>query len=1339
MAEVFDVRIGTSEKHWPFDSIYRLQVDAIPRENRNEPIKFRPERIPLTLNLQGINKIQITAEFSGESSVIQNSALYFVTPIKDQISNEMKNTLADDDEWILDTQSWKEGSTASLTLVSLSENTLSTISLDLWINVNGLSEEISVDIYTDVLDSNSLHKPDKKTLTFCRNDGRLLPTHTGKTHFSSMHEQFSKIGVYRDMGDQASIHPKQTFTSHILESTINLLSQEEGKKLTIAYIGLDSGENFFSVNRCLRKHNNIELVCLVTHQEWDHMYQQLLSKEIESMRLAAEHDIVIITTDDLSDREVIPDFDIIIATYVASWANVTIKQSLSKLMNEKTILISVEPKQPEYVARSIGSLDTHNIREVYRSLTPPKLYEVDLAERIFLSSEYIQWSAWSKDSDWEIEAKTDSKGIEENFNRNHSREGTSIARANYISTMLTEGSLIQCAGYNVDCRKLYHAGIERPTFNETARVINIDSDGKRSENTFSSLPYVSFGMIGGAGVGKSIRFRQLFIERLELIQQNRYNVIPLFIESRNLNEIIYEYLDRAESFEYSKFGLDGTSYYEEVVVPGKFEDFSYDTVIEMLAKSAIQSTHGLKSIIDHNQLVSLMAQNSIELFIDGLDEVPTLIADCIESICKGEFYSGVKDKIHLPENFTLYLAYLEGLEQIYELIDGWGDEGEFEIDERKKLDLLLSEIIASLDHISQSELDWEFAELKLKNEVKEQVASQFEAFQEYLNSLIPSKKITVSIALSGRPSVEKKINSILNTAQQKLVPIPYVREIIHMSAINFGENIHIKIIEGIIRALGMNTEPIKSLMEEIVNENHNAWNDPFRIGWLVYFLCLGKTKEEISNKTSTLSFEKLLIEQLIQDSIKNSVVFEDTNHDLAKSFFDIVSTIACILHPSIVKKSQKTLKDVKEYIRHIYPKWKENTAQNITIYQFEEFVLFQIPVYITTDSTILWTHQRILDAAAALHMEGQLKQKNDYSFFDWLNPVPGLFDIEMLRSPQVILDRISIRGKGVNSEEALFTLLEYIKKEDFTLNHLRFLDIQIKKFTAKEHEFMGINPENDSLVFSGISELPYRFDAPMGEIKVKYLSMSPSKISKEIQAIDDFWTYLSAGGSISYLKLNDDDWQKLQLNAVKIIELHHGNPRLALEHFIETNDTASQILDWIPIVPSERYMYSPFMGEIILSGFSWRHHEFKMLCTTAVQAYFNRIDNFQMKKFREIYAHTSPEVNEKSISVELKSTLLSDLDQKFERQNSIYERQNSIYDGILREAMTSNMSGLIQRNRVFNNWLAAKSNIKYSTASVFANDKNEYWVEDSKGFESDYDFEYVMDETTANDQDLNEY
>ena len=134
--------------------------------------------------------------------------------------------------------------------------------------------------------------------------------------------------------------------------------------------------------------------------------------------------------------------------------------------------------------------------------------------------------------------------------------------------------------------------------------------------------------LGNAGVGKSIRFRQLFLERLELIRKFDYvgSKIPIFIQAREFERVVQNYLDQREDLGYDlvEFGpYDGFLTHEKI--PADFGEFPHHIVIEILVDSALASTANLSKYFEKSFLAEIFGDRKFipEVFIDGCDEVGT--------------------------------------------------------------------------------------------------------------------------------------------------------------------------------------------------------------------------------------------------------------------------------------------------------------------------------------------------------------------------------------------------------------------------------------------------------------------------------------------------------------------------------------------------------------------------------------------------------------------------------------------------------------------------------------------------------------------------------------------
>ena len=129
----------------------------------------------------------------------------------------------------------------------------------------------------------------------------------------------------------------------------------------------------------------------------------------------------------------------------------------------KTLLLSVEPTQPEFVARSHGSLAPSNISDIFLTSDPsPKINQVDLFDWANFNSDLIQWNAWSIVKDWKesiVESDPINEGVDELTNW----------KKQYVDAIIKEAAIINCAGYPlivVNCIM----DIRQPSFSAAAQI-----------------------------------------------------------------------------------------------------------------------------------------------------------------------------------------------------------------------------------------------------------------------------------------------------------------------------------------------------------------------------------------------------------------------------------------------------------------------------------------------------------------------------------------------------------------------------------------------------------------------------------------------------------------------------------------------------------------------------------------------------------------------------------------------------------------------------------------------------------------------------------------------------
>ncbi len=299
-------------KKWNLEQAYRLQKESIPRKNINEPVAYCPERIPLALKAENIERFSIDAEIVGDHDVAKCSSICFVIPTFDDTNITGGNGVVAQNNWAVLTQNWKEGSIAQVTLYSNQKVNILDVNFDLWIFVNGLNESIDLKITVSPIGSGAF--PQTLEIQFVGENAPLVPTHTGEAFNNRIVNRNQALGAYTGSGKQASLHPKQIFTSNLLQPIVDRIAESKGEKITVAYIGLDTGENFFSVNRALRGLSNIKEVCLVHHHEWDDRYMPLLRPLMDEHLKNEAFEITYISTNELEDSNPHEDIDIIVST-----------------------------------------------------------------------------------------------------------------------------------------------------------------------------------------------------------------------------------------------------------------------------------------------------------------------------------------------------------------------------------------------------------------------------------------------------------------------------------------------------------------------------------------------------------------------------------------------------------------------------------------------------------------------------------------------------------------------------------------------------------------------------------------------------------------------------------------------------------------------------------------------------------------------------------------------------------------------------------------------------------------------------------------------------------------
>lgn len=356
------------------------------------------------------------------------------------------------------------------------------------------------------------------------------------------------------------------------------------------------------------------------------------------------------------------------------------------------------------------------------------------------------------------------------------------------------------------------------------------------------------------------------------------------------------------------------------------------------------------------------------------------------------------------------------------------------------------------------------------DEFYDEVYDVVEAKEEYLIAVLPNRSITSSYALSGRPNVTQFMNQVTGVNQTRLVEQPYQYKLVELSPIDFSEDIHLKIFEGFCRALHIKQEPLQSLLMEVVSQNPDAWNHPFRIGWLVYFICEGKPIQEVGVGISTSSFEKLLIKHIASQSFHNLPKDVQHSEQVHASIVRVITGIACISHPTFRYKFDNKIDSIKSYLKKILKQWNFVLNTNMTTDEINHFFMQNVGLY-SIDDTIHWHHQRVLDAAAAIYLEDE---SNVASVFYTPVGKPDVFDDDILKNcPQLCRDRISLIVGSNNVTTYVFSELLGSKLSN---SKLKFLYSILQKEEDNLEEYRGLIDKISAKLIENFHDFcPYGF------------------------------------------------------------------------------------------------------------------------------------------------------------------------------------------------------------------------------------------------------------------------
>lgn len=248
-------------------------------------------------------------------------------------------------------------------------------------------------IHPPILEKNLLISRDDK-FPIAGDDGDIIDT-------------FIHLGAYETKGLGNSLHPKQLLTADALRKVLS-----EDKAIKVCYIGPDTTENICSLLRIIGEDENlksrIRILEIYSHEEWD---EELFNKYGKLETNIINNESVKVQFSKISESNMIsePTLEevIVIATYVTPWAtkkkkvgepdisredlpsvatataekqkqtdsnlddyvwkNKKLYKKLLQLLlhNPNSKLISVDPKNGDFIARSALNCERTNMTDFY--------------------------------------------------------------------------------------------------------------------------------------------------------------------------------------------------------------------------------------------------------------------------------------------------------------------------------------------------------------------------------------------------------------------------------------------------------------------------------------------------------------------------------------------------------------------------------------------------------------------------------------------------------------------------------------------------------------------------------------------------------------------------------------------------------------------------------------------------------------------------------------------------------------------------------------------------------------------------------------------------------------
>jgi hypothetical protein len=212
--------------------------------------------------------------------------------------------------------------------------------------------------------STTSNEPLRLSFDFCKDDAKPVL----KTTIDAL----DKMGSYNHEGSGNVIHPKQVLTLKALDHVFRKEGLSNRTSVSIAYIGTDTMENLTSIVRWLNSQQlyqqQISHITAFTTDEWDDEITTLLD-DVNQSNIGRDSKVKLVPNNEAQRIEAEPH-DIVITTYVCPWVEESkkneFKELIGNLMDEQSILISVDPKVARSSVRSpIFNSSEFNPQSIY--------------------------------------------------------------------------------------------------------------------------------------------------------------------------------------------------------------------------------------------------------------------------------------------------------------------------------------------------------------------------------------------------------------------------------------------------------------------------------------------------------------------------------------------------------------------------------------------------------------------------------------------------------------------------------------------------------------------------------------------------------------------------------------------------------------------------------------------------------------------------------------------------------------------------------------------------------------------------------------------------------------